>query len=92
MTGFGTLSKKLKKLEAKDLPILKSKKNTSGILQPIINTIVEQDVSNELKWNRLFCNIRGRDIFDILICLFLNREIWYIISYIDNKNTFLLVK
>jgi len=41
MTGFGTLSKKLKKLENKDLPVLKSKKSGNGILQPIVNTVPE---------------------------------------------------
>jgi len=35
MTGFGTLSKKLKKLDAKELPLLKPKKN---VFQPILNT------------------------------------------------------
>lgn len=50
MTGFGTLSKKLKKLESKDLPVLKSKKSATGILQPIMNTIPDQDTLNESKW------------------------------------------
>lgn len=49
MTGFGTLSKKLKKLESKDLPVLKSKKSATGILQPIMNTIPDQDTLNESK-------------------------------------------
>jgi hypothetical protein len=35
MTGFGSLSKKLKKLEGKELPMLKPKKS---VLQPIVNT------------------------------------------------------
>lgn len=42
MTGFGSLSKKLKKLESKDLPVLKSKKNSST-LQHIVNTIPESE-------------------------------------------------
>lgn len=49
MTGFGTLSKKLKKLESKDLPVLKSKKSATGILQPIMNTLPDQDTLNESK-------------------------------------------
>jgi hypothetical protein len=44
MTGFGSLSKKLKKLESKELPVLRSKKNNiSNTLQPIVNTIAEVD-------------------------------------------------
>ena len=39
MTGFGSLSKKLKKMESKDLPVLKSKKTANSVLQPIVNTI-----------------------------------------------------
>ena len=39
MTGFGSLSKKLKKIESKDLPVVKIKKNANSVLQPIINTI-----------------------------------------------------
>jgi hypothetical protein len=41
MTGFGSLAKKLKKLEAKDLPILKCRKNVNNSLQPIVNTTSE---------------------------------------------------
>lgn len=44
MTGFGSLSKKLKKLESKELPVLRSKKNNiNNTLQPIVNTIAEVD-------------------------------------------------
>ena len=46
MTGFGSLSKKLKKIESKDLPVVKTKKNANSVLQPIINTIPESDPHN----------------------------------------------
>jgi hypothetical protein len=42
MTRFGSLAKNLKKLDSKELPILKSKKGSVGTLEPIVNTTEEQ--------------------------------------------------